>query len=178
MKKLLKKIGYGLLGLLILLLVIGFLLPGQRHIEATVEIDAPMQLVFDQVNDLRNWEKWSPWQAMDPVMEISYSNPPAGKGAFMVWNSTEKRIGEGKMTLAEVVPNDRIMAALELKNRHNAVTQFSFLENKKHIEVKWGMTYEIGGNPIKRYAGLFQAGSLRNTFSSGLKRMKHNLENR
>jgi len=178
MKKLLKQSGYTLLGLLLLLILISFLLPSERTIEASIKINAPIQLVFDKVNDLRNWESWSPWKKMDPMMEMSYSNPPAGKGAFLQWSSTHPDIGKGKLILMEVVPNQRIVTAMDFEGNTNRMAEFMFEEEKNEVKVTWSMVHQVGGNPIRKYGLLFQAGSLRKTFDQGLAAMKIQLEQR
>ena len=95
----------GLIGLIVILLVIGFMLPSKVHVEQTVVIDAPIDRVYSQVYDLRNWEKWSPYKKMDPLMELSYSNPAFGQGAFYVWDSEVPELGKGKLTIAEAIAN-------------------------------------------------------------------------
>ncbi|MEP6793643.1 MAG: SRPBCC family protein, partial [Saprospiraceae bacterium] len=55
------------LGFLILALILfSLLLPKEVTISRSITVSAPIDRVFDQVNDLRNWEKWSPWKRMDP----------------------------------------------------------------------------------------------------------------
>ena len=176
MKKLLKKTGLGILGLLVILLIIGFLLPTERKIEVTEQIDAPVQLVFEQVNDLRNWENWSPWKELDPLMEMSYSNPPVGKGAFYKWTSDNPRIRSGKLTLVEVVPQQKIVTAMEFEDGNKGTSEFRFSEEKRATEVTWSMQLRFGRSPIGRYMGLFMAGGLRQMFDKGLTNMRVNME--
>jgi hypothetical protein len=38
-------------------------------------------VAFAQVNDLRNWEAWSPWAKLDPAAKQTYAGPTAGVGA-------------------------------------------------------------------------------------------------
>ena len=35
--------------------------PGDFRIERSAKMNAPANVVFDQVNDFHNWEAWSPW---------------------------------------------------------------------------------------------------------------------
>jgi uncharacterized protein YndB with AHSA1/START domain len=160
------------------LLLIAFLLPSERRIEASVKIDAPMQIVFDQVNDLRNWEAWSPWKKMDPLMEMSYSNPPSGKGAFLKWRSTDPRIGRGKLILTEVIPNQKIGTAMDFEKEQDNTAEFTFEEEKNTVKVTWSMIHRVGGNPISKYGLLFQTGKLRKVFDDGLFAIKIQSENR
>ena len=61
--KVLKKIMWALIAVVLILVIIGFLLPRQRHVERSVFIDAPPSVVFSQVNGFRYFNDWSPWVA-------------------------------------------------------------------------------------------------------------------
>ncbi|MEZ4984128.1 MAG: hypothetical protein R2795_03670 [Saprospiraceae bacterium] len=50
--------------------------------ERTISINAPQAVVFDAVNELKNWESWSPWQEQDPSTKTVYSETSAGAGAY------------------------------------------------------------------------------------------------
>lgn len=178
MKKWLKKTGYGLLGLLVLLIVIVLLIPGERKVETSMAIHAPVQMIFDQVNDLRNWEKWLPWQTMDPAMEFSFSNPAIGKGAFLRWSSTDPRVGNGRVTLLEVVPHTRIVAVINEENGKDNISEFEFEQDKRHVQVTWRMTVNTGNNPIRKVRALIQKGALRKSFSQGLLGIRARTEKR
>ena len=54
----LKKILLGLVVVVALLIVIGFLLPSTAHVERSTTIDAPAHTVFALVNSFRNFNKW------------------------------------------------------------------------------------------------------------------------
>ena len=45
---------------------IAYLLPAQVRVERSIEISAPAEQVFANVNDLKKWETWSPWYAAEP----------------------------------------------------------------------------------------------------------------
>src|SRR5437763_5038258 len=81
--------------------------PSEFRIERTAGISAPAADVFAQVNDFHNWDAWSPWAKIDPTMKQTYEGPPAGTGAIYSWHGNGK-VGEGRMTLTESRPNDRI----------------------------------------------------------------------
>ena len=66
-KKLLIALGVLVVGLLIFAVVI-LLQPGTFRVERSIVIAAPPEAVFVQVNDLHNWNAWSPWAKRDPNM--------------------------------------------------------------------------------------------------------------
>ena len=103
MKRFLKKTGIWIGIIILALLLFGFLLPREINVSRSITVAAPIDRVFEQVNDLRNWEKWSPWKRMDPTMVMTFSNPPVGQNAFYVWETQDKHMGNGKLTLTKLV---------------------------------------------------------------------------
>jgi hypothetical protein len=178
MKKTLKKLGFSLLGIVILLVAIGFLLPSEQKLEVSETIDAPMQIVFANVNDVRNWELWAPWKIADPLLEMTYSNPPTGKGAFFKWQSKEPEVGSGKLVLAEVVPQDRVLVVVDHETMRDFTAEIRFADNRGKTEVTWVTQYELGRNPMARYSGLFAKGALRKQVAHGLYALKVTTEKR
>ena len=52
--------------------------PTEYSVTRDIEIDAPANLVFEQVNNHKLRDAWSPWERMDPDMQKSYEGPEAG----------------------------------------------------------------------------------------------------
>ena len=172
MKKLLNKvllwIGLFLLGLIL----VSFFLPKEISIRRSVRISAPMYRVFDQVNDLRNWERWSPWKRMDPAMVMTFSNPPVGEKAFYKWESANSRIGHGTLTLARVVPDQEVWMSIEFADRgpESALFQFAHVDNE--IELTWSMDTRVGVMPWSKYFGLLLKSEMKKQFDEGLRAIK------
>ena len=65
MKSLFIRVVLAFVAFLALLAVIGSLLPRDFHVKASIDIDAPASVVFDQINNLENWPSWSAWNSND-----------------------------------------------------------------------------------------------------------------
>ncbi len=74
-----KKILLGLLAFIVVVLIVGFFLPRKTHVERSAEISASPEVVYDQVNNLKNWVTWSPWHHLDPKMKMEYFGPESGQ---------------------------------------------------------------------------------------------------
>src|SRR5262245_48273492 len=98
--------------IVVALLVVITLQPVDFSVSRGRTIAAPVDAVFAQVNDLHNWEAWSPWQKIDPAMKQTYGGPPRGAGAMMSWTGNSK-VGEGRMTITESRRNERVVFRLE-----------------------------------------------------------------
>lgn len=98
----LKKIGIGLLVIILILVIISLFIPSKVHIERSVIINAPVKTVFDAVNNLKTWKNWSYWDRIDPDMVSRYEGPESGVGATHRWDSENEKVGHGSMTITAV----------------------------------------------------------------------------
>ena len=80
-------------------LIISAFLPSHVKFERSAVINAPPETVFQQVNTLKNWEKWSYWHQSDPEQKIAYSGPPAGTGASYAWDGEKTK--QGTLTIID-----------------------------------------------------------------------------
>lgn len=114
------------------------------HVERSATIAAPVSLVFNQVNDLRKWDAWSPWVKLDPNTKNIFSGPAAGTGAALAWQSDNNNVGEGKMTITESKPNELIRFQLEFKKPFEGTdtAAFAFTQVGEQTNVTWSMDGE------------------------------------
>lgn len=166
--KILKNIVIALAVLFALLAAIGLLLPSAYKVERSVTIQAPVEVVFDQVNDLRKNEAWSPWK--DPTMTITYSEPSAGKGASSTW--TSKDMGNGTQTIEESVPNSTIDIHLDFGSMGTAKAKWIFAQEGDAVKVTQQMYGDQGMNPVKRYMNLMMDKMVGPYFEKGLASLK------
>lgn len=163
-----KKIVIGLGIVIIVFLGIGMLLPATYKVERSTSINAPIDLVFDQVNDLKKNEAWSPWK--DPTMKITYSPVTAGKGASSSW--TSENMGSGSQTIEESVPGSAITTHLDFGGDGTAKAHWSFVQEGETVKVTQAMTGDQGANPLKRWVGFFMDKMIGKYFDQGLASLK------
>lgn len=170
--KALKTIGIIILILIIILVVVYFFLPKQVHIERTIAIKATPEVIFDQVNTLKNWEKWNPWQKIDTAMQITYSGPACGTDAMYEWSSKNPKVGSGKMLITYSKPPDTIKCNMWFMNKRLSHSMFVFTKTDSAVTVIWSMDTKTGRNPIHRFFGLFMEKMVGPDFEKGLKNLK------
>lgn len=97
--------------------------------------------VFEQVNNLQNWNAWSPWARMDPNAKSTFEGPQEGVGAVMGW-AGNKNVGEGKMTIIESRPNALVRFRLDFYKPFKGTNQaeFTFRPEGSGTHVTWSMT--------------------------------------
>lgn len=97
--------------------------------------------VFEQVNNLRNWNAWSPWARMDPDARNTFEGPESGLNASMSW-AGNKNVGEGKMTIIESRPGELVRFRLDFYKPFKGTNQaeFTFRPENGGTHVTWTMT--------------------------------------
>lgn len=78
---------------------------GNYQVEESTIINAPVGVVFNEVNNLYNWETWGPWRKGKNDAIINYLEVTRGEGAGFSWNSEE---GNGEILTTKVIPNENI----------------------------------------------------------------------
>ena len=121
-------------------LVVAMMQSAEFRVTRSVTISAPAPSVFALVNEMHNWEKWNPWQKVDPAMKVTFSGPPAGVGAGYDWVGN-KDVGEGRLGIIESRPSDLVRLKLEFLKPFKAVNEaeFTFRPEGKGTVVTWSM---------------------------------------
>ncbi len=139
----LKKAAIGVLALVVVLGVVVALRPSHFHVERSVHIAAPPELVFPLINDFRRWPSWSPWEKLDPGMKREYSGAALGTGAVYDWAGNDE-VGVGSMRISDSQPPSNVAIALEFREPWQATnaTLFSVARDATGSNVTWGMDGE------------------------------------
>ncbi len=162
---------FGLLGLVVLFVVVGLVLPSEYKVERSIRIQAPPERIFTEINDLKNWPKWTMWSERDPNMKIEYEGAETGVTAKNKWDSESQ--GSGEMTITESVPGELIRYDLVFADFDMSSVGTMRLEKEDGgTRVTWSDEGTFGANPIYKYFGLFLDGMIGPDFEGGLKNLK------
>ncbi len=136
--------------LLLLIVIIGgaiyiATLDNSYDVSRTKIIKAPIEVVYNNVNDYKNWPTWSPWLTQDTIAQISYSDITFGNNAFYSWKSDDKDIGEGNMTTLASESFKSINQRLKIIAPWESESDiyWTFKPVKEGTEVTWGMKGEM-----------------------------------
>ncbi|MEM9731205.1 MAG: SRPBCC family protein [Myxococcota bacterium] len=152
-----------------LVMGIGLFLPKDYRVERSIQIEAPPELVFDQVNSFRNWDEWSPWLAQDPTIKNEFSGPDSGVGAKVAWTSQDS--GEGSQTITSSERPKRIETRLDFGNMGQPGADFSFEPRGDGTLVTWGLS-GTGVGALGGYFAQFLDRLIGPTYEDGLTRLK------
>ena len=169
----LKKILIALIVIVVVFVIVVALQPADFRVTRSATIAAPPAAVFAQVNDLHNWEAWSPWAKLDPNSKIAYEGPPAGVGAAFAWSGNYE-VGEGRMTITESRPNEFVQFKLDFVKpfKGTNTAEFTFKPEGNQTAVTWSMSGKK--NFIMKAIGLFVSCDkmMGGFFEKGLAQMK------
>jgi hypothetical protein len=127
------------------------------------------------VDDFREWQKWSPWEGVDPDLHREYAGPAHGLGSTYHW-SGNKKVGEGEMTIVDSTPTSVVVDLRFVKPfKATNTTTFAIVPSGDATEVTW--TMEGRRNPVMSLAGrLFFDKAIGGDFEKGLAALKQEAE--
>ncbi len=131
---------------------------GNYNIKRSRVIKAPVEVVFENVNDFKNWENWSPWFEMDPTIVTSYPDTTSGVGSSYSWKGKD---GSGSMKNISAIQNKEIMQQVDFNSDSKPEVYWNFTKVDLGTEVTWGMR---GKNSFgEKFYWLFKGGIEKNT---------------
>ncbi|MGD2116738.1 MAG: SRPBCC family protein [Chromatiales bacterium] len=173
---LVRKLFYGLLGLIILLALIGLLLPQRAHVERSITIQATTSQVFKHINGMKAFHQWSPWTALDPDTNYEFTGPDTGIGSKMLWASGSDQVGQGSQVITAMVENRSVTTELEFGEDAGGSAAFQLQETDAGTHVTWSFYTEFGWDLFSRYVGLFLDKLLGPSYEKGLMNLKAQVE--
>lgn len=129
---------------LILVLIIGgslyiATLDGRYDISQSRTMKVPMEMVFKNVNDYKNWENWGPWFELDSSIVASFPENTIGIGASYSWTGVDRN---GSMKTISLIPNKEIIQEIDFGSDSNPEVYWGFEKIKDSTMVTWGMRGE------------------------------------
>lgn len=177
--KLLKRLFYWLVFLVLLALFVALFLPSDFQVERSAMINQPCDTVFNYVKYLKNQEIYGVWWKADPKMKKEYSGTDGEPGFVASWNSNKEDVGAGQQKIMAIQEGKRIDLELQFFEPFES-TNKSFISTQ-NIEdnttrVSWGIS---GQMPYPfNIMGLFinMEETLGQDLEKGLKNLKRVLE--
>lgn len=174
--KVLKMIGLGLAGLVLVLIAAAYALPRHIDVERSIVIAAEPDEIFPYLNSMKNFNAWSPWADLDPETAYVFSGPEFGKGARSEWSSDHPQVGNGAQEIVESEENSLVRTQMDFGPDGVAEGFFELTRIDTGTQVVWGFESDMGNNPIGRYMGLMIDRWVGGDFARGLGRLKSLVE--
>jgi len=133
--------------LLLLIIVAGAIyvatLESSYDVSRTKIIKAPVEVVYNNVNDYANWPDWSPWIEQEPLAALTFGEKTSDEGATYGWNG--EILGEGSMETLAVKTNESINQKITFIKPWESQSDiyWTFKSVEEGTEVSWGMKGEL-----------------------------------
>lgn len=138
--KTVQKTGLALLILISLYLLSGWFAKSVYQIQRTHTMQAPPNLIFDQVAVLRNWEQWSPWKEKDPGAQFRYEGEDGKAGSILSWSGDQERSGTGQIRIESLTKPYVLNYVLQFSEPYKLHAKGSFVFTQLEADktaVKW-----------------------------------------
>lgn len=109
---------------------------GDYDIVRSKIIKSPKSVVFNYVNDYRNWENWGAWKENDSKMTFTYPEKTIGIGGGYSWSGED---GRGTMKTIFIKENDSIAQKMSYNEAPSKVF-WSFKDTIGGTKVTWRTT--------------------------------------
>lgn len=179
MLKLLKRLFFWLLFLVIVALVVALFLPTTFNVERSAMISQPRDSVFNYIKFLENQEEFGIWWKADPQMQVSHSGTDGQPGFTTTWKSQKDDVGSGQQKIMAIQQGQRIDLELKFIEPFES-TNKSFMSTQKidtnTTRVSWGISGEMPypGNLMTLFIDMEK--QLGTDLENGLKNLKRILE--
>lgn len=128
-----------LIVIVLLFLLIGVLTPKHHSVSREIVIAAPSDIIHAQVNDLKKWDTWSPWEESDATITKTFGSVTEGTGANYTWKS--KHSGNGKLTITKSTP-DTIWTKVDFEGMGSSNSAYAFAKEDNNTKVTWSFSYD------------------------------------
>lgn len=114
--------------------------PDDFRVSRSITIEGSKDDIFNQINELKKWDAWSPWAKIDPNAKSSFEGPESGVGAVMSWDGNAE-VGKGSMTVTQSTRGEFIQFRMDFLKPMESVstTEFTLTPEGKQTTVKWEM---------------------------------------
>jgi hypothetical protein len=162
-------------GIILLIVLLSFIITTAYEHQAEIVINKPKAEVFEYLKSLKNQDKWSVWNQMDPEMKQQFTGTDSTVGFISAWEG--KKSGKGAQEITRITEGERIDVELRFEKPMKVTNRVYFATrevegNKTHVA--WVM-YGNSPRPFNLLFPLMKEGLLKD-FRKGLSNLKGILE--
>jgi len=166
-----KKVLFGIVSLVAVLVVVAFFLPSHYKVERSIEIAASPEKIYQYIESPRAWPQWTVWNQRDPNMQITYLGPEKGEGAKWSWKSQTE--GSGGMDFIKADAPRSLDYKLSFPEFNMTSSgRLALTPVGTVTKVTWTNEGDVGLNPVMRYFSLGMDSLVGGDFEAGLTNLK------
>lgn len=168
-----------LLAVIVTIAAMTFMLPTNQKISRTITINAPAAVIYNYVEKLENFNKWSVWTQQDSSAVYTLTGIDGTVGATTSWKGHPEISGEGKIEIASLQKDKTIVQQFHfIKPRTiNATSTILLIETEKsRTTVTWDFAIATPrpGNIFNLFSSMDK--QIGKDFEDGLNNLKSTIE--
>lgn len=113
---------------------------GEFTVERSQVVNSPRSLIYNYVNDTKNWSDWNSLAVEDTSIKITPSTNTVGKGSRISWEGKE---GNGDLQTTSIKENTSISQKINF-NDNSALLTMQFKDTIGGTKVTWKAKGEMG----------------------------------
>jgi len=172
----LKRSGLGIVGIVSIGGMVGFLIPSNWTVKRSIVIQAPQSSIYPLVANFKTgWPQWSHFDIEDKSIQYHYSGPEEGVAATRTW--TSKEMGDGTQTITSANTDNGIEFTVTMTQNPIPISgKLIFEPVFSGTRVTWTDTGDFGKNPFKHYLAVMMDTFLGKSFEKSLMKLKERSE--
>ena len=149
-----------------------YLLPPEARVSRATVVAASPEKIFAIAGNLKRFNEWSPWAALDPKTAYSFEGPDqGGVGQKMTWASNDPNVGKGTQTIVELVPNQKVVTDVDFGEMGKSVSTMTLVPSNEGTLVTWEFHSKLDG-VMNRWFGLMFDRFIGGDYETGLANLK------
>lgn len=157
-----------------LFLILLFAAPSQLHVERSIMVNAPANVVWDYLVKFENFNKWSTWRKADTAAVFTISGTDGSTGSSTSWKGP--KIGEGKLENISLDPYKQVKQQISFFKPFTSVADVFFVLEETEGKTKVTWAFDANYTRPQNIMGMFMKGALEKDFQQGLDNMKAMIE--
>jgi uncharacterized membrane protein len=151
-------------------------LPDVIQVEQQIQINVPQLKIYQTLNDIKQFPKWSKWFDADQQVKLTYTSVTRGTGAKLVWNSKQPALGFGSIAIIDSKIMDQINLEINFGTEASGSSVFYIRPGAIDSTVVWQFETDFEGDIISRFSGYFIKKGIANQYQLSLESLKSYLE--
>jgi hypothetical protein len=159
MKKVFKYLGIFIAVLVLAIGVLNIVSSDEKEIAIVIEqeVNAPVNVVYDKVRNLKNYASWSPFRLTDPEQKYRLSNVDGQVGARFHWVGV-KEVSEGYQEIVGLEDNRAVKIKCNITVPYEAKPEFNYFfaerGNKTYVKQEFKVQIPFPANIIAHFTDL------------------------
>ncbi|HEY0610452.1 MAG TPA: SRPBCC family protein [Chitinophaga sp.] len=164
----------------VLIFLISLLFPPNAVVDRSGVIEAPVDVVYGQISELKTWTEWNPWTKIQAANSLQFSEPSHGAGAWYSWENPQQQAASGKLTILRSDPAKGVYYDMHFKDMKPVTSGLEIKPTKdgKGTAVHWYLKTRLGWLPWWKFRGFMADRLMGPQVEQGLTELKARCEKR